>query len=365
MAALTVTMERVGDRNALAQAWNALEQDADASFFLSWGWLECWLNHLPSSLQPLLLRIRDDGRTIGLGLLIERAQRRRGFVYSRRLLLHESGDPGLDRIFIEHNGFLATRGFESQVTSAALAFLEKQGRWDEIVLGGICPASLELRTAGVLQPVARPIDAPFVNLDSVRRSGGSYLESLGKNTRYAIRRSLKLYGARGCVRLRQATTTQEALSFFECMARLHQRYWTGRGESGVFAEPSFRRFHASLIASRFAADEVQLLHATAGDSTIGYLYNFRKNGRVYQYQSGLSYEASPHLKPGLVSHCLAVQAAIDCGDEVYDFLTGEDRYKRNLANDAQRLVWLTLRRDLWRFLLEDLLRHAWQRWRHR
>jgi hypothetical protein len=49
---IRVRLEPV-DLDRLGQGWRTLEARSDASFFQSWGWIGCWLRHLPPDRQPL------------------------------------------------------------------------------------------------------------------------------------------------------------------------------------------------------------------------------------------------------------------------------------------------------------------------
>ncbi|MGZ9042781.1 MAG: GNAT family N-acetyltransferase, partial [Allosphingosinicella sp.] len=142
------------------------------------------------------------------------------------------------------------------------------------------------------------------------------------------------------------------------LQRLHQAYWTARGKPGAFANPVFTVFHTRLIREALSRKEVEIARISSEKGVIGYLYQFRKNGRVYSYQSGFHYEDDNRLKPGLVSHRLAIEHSLSAGDAVYDFLAGDDRYKRSLGTDAGQLFWLTLQKRRLAFFLERGLRAA-------
>jgi CelD/BcsL family acetyltransferase involved in cellulose biosynthesis len=74
--------------------------------------------------------------------------------------------------------------------------------------------------------------------------------------------------------------------------------------------------------------------------TIGILYNFAYMGRVSAYQSGFVYrDADRAAKPGLTCHHAAINYALEKAMDIYDFLAGDDRYKRSLADRTQRLTW--------------------------
>jgi CelD/BcsL family acetyltransferase involved in cellulose biosynthesis len=142
------------------------------------------------------------------------------------------------------------------------------------------------------------------------------------------------------------------------LQRLHQAYWTARGKPGAFANPFFTAFHRRLVREALSRKEVELARISSEKGALGYLYQFRKNGHVYSYQSGFHYEQDNRLKPGLVSHRLAIEHSLSTGDAVYDFLAGDDRYKRSLATHGGQLFWLTLQKRRLAFSLERRLRAA-------
>ena len=113
--------------------------------------------------------------------------------------------------------------------------------------------------------------------------------------------------------------------------------------SSAFANPAFLHFHRELISRGFLRGETDLLCVRAGESAVGYLYNFRYGHRVLTYQSGFAYpQASSARKPGLTTHHLAIEMYRAEGAAVYDFLAGEDRYKSSLSNARTDLSWIDL-----------------------
>jgi CelD/BcsL family acetyltransferase involved in cellulose biosynthesis len=137
---------------------------------------------------------------------------------------------------------------------------------------------------------------------------------------------------------------------------LHQTSWQRRGQPGCFATPAFEAFHRDLIRTCFGNGEIQLLAATAGEQPIGYLYNFVHRDRVYAYQSGFDYAADGRLKPGLLTHALAIEHATRAGFAVYDLMAGANRLKASFASHGTEMVWLGVRRPagrsaLWSWLL--------------
>src|SRR5262249_21173133 len=91
-------------------------------------------------------------------------------------------------------------------------------------------------------------------------------------------------------------------------------------------------------------------------------YNVVWDKKVYFYQSGRSLDVPRGIRPGLVLHALTIRAAIAAGLEEYDFLTGNARYKGELALHARPLVRVRAMRpsirDVARKATEAVLEHA-------
>lgn len=330
------------DPSELGAAWHDLECRSDGSFFQSWAWVGCLAGErFP---DPVLLRARDRGVPVVLGLCNRRRHHGRC-----DLLLNESGDPAYDAVFVEHNGFLIERDRPERLAADCLrALLRRSGRlpWPRrgLVLSGIPESYIPAATVGPSHVAVRATQpAPFVDLHALRQTGREYLAALSANTRYQLARSSRRYSELGPLALRRAGSVAEGLAFLDRLAELHQRYWTGRGEPGAFANPVFGRFHRALIERAFPAGGIDLLRVSAGEHVLGYLYNFRYRQTAYAYQSGFDYSlAGAQLKPGLTSHHLAIERYLQEGLDRYDFLAGASRYKQSLATGSTTLHWLDI-----------------------
>ncbi|MGH7088956.1 MAG: GNAT family N-acetyltransferase [Stellaceae bacterium] len=369
-AALAVEFVAGRDLDRLSDAWKELEPRCDSSFFLSWGWIGCWLRLVQDRRRLVGCVLRDDaGRAVGASLFGTARRLRRTFLPSFAYYLHEAGDPALDCLTIEYNGALAAADRLGEIAGATVAALsQRDRRWDELVLSGLEAAQCDAfeaaaRAHGLVH--RRLYDKPsyWVDLDALR-AGSGYLEALSQNTRYQIRRALRSYQADGPVAFVTAQSPEEALAFLDGLKALHQAYWRARGKPGAFANPFFELFHRSLIAERLALGEIELAKVTVAGEPLGYLYNFIYRGRVYSYQSGFRYDADAKRKPGLVSHYLAIEHHVRAGSRVYDFLAGEAQHKKSLATNDLRLAWVAVQRDRLGFRLEESLRGLKRRWLH-
>ena len=348
-------------RQEIETLWMGLSQAVRGTYFLSWPWVENWLATLPDKANLTMVGVWEGDRLVAAVFLGQRRMVRNRVVPVRAHFLNATGFADLDEICIEHNGWLAPAGQRCLDLSELVKAIP--GRWDELVLGAMdaFPAHVDPPNR-IHGEEMRPCH--FVDLAKVRgAAGGDYLSLLGGDVRSQIRRSIKLYQARGAIEVDEARSLDEARDMFSELATLHQSTWEGRGKPGAFAMPYFRQFHERLITERFAHGEIQLLRIRVGGTTLGCLYNFVWNGTVSFYQSGVAYERDNKLKPGLVCHVEAIKHNANRGESVYDFLAGDARYKRNLSTDASQMMWLSVQRPRIRFLLEDGLRKGMSLWR--
>jgi CelD/BcsL family acetyltransferase involved in cellulose biosynthesis len=349
----------------LGLLWCELERRAEASFFQSWHWIGTWLDCLHPAVGAGFLRVEREGAVVGLGILVPRTVYRHRLLRSRGLFLNCTGDPRLDDITIEHNGFLAERGAEREVAQACVEhLLAKRADWDELFLDGMRDPELvdglSLEHARVRTRSRGP--CRYVDLAALRAGGQEYVAALGRSTRYNIRRSLREYEKRGALKLDEATDPVRARAHLQGLSHFHQRYWKQQGEPGSFSNEFFATFHDRLIERAFSSGAIQLLRVTAGEAELGYLYNYVYRGRVYNYQSGFDYAGgSLHERPGLVSHVLAIEDALRKGHAVYDFMAGDSDYKRNLSTASQTLAWQVIQRPRLKLRIEDVLRRVRRR----
>lgn len=340
-----IALSPVTDWAALGERWRALEARSRCSFFQSWTWTGCCAEErFP---DPVLVEAVRDGRVVAMALF----NRRRGRLGQQNLWLGESGTPSIDSVFVEWNGVLAESGGSPELLAECLRAARTASIGRErprfprrVVLSGIDETTLvAARLAGAGLFVGRSMAAPYVDLAGIRQAKQCYLEALSGNTRYQLRRSERAYEQTGELVLQRASSVDEAGEFLAELARLHQATWTRRGKPGAFASPWFLRFHDTLIQRGLPRGEIALLRLAAGGRTVGFLYNYEFRDAVLAYQSGFDYlGAGRHQVPGLTCHHQAIVDALARGFDRYDFLAGEDRYKRSLATSAARLHWAEL-----------------------
>ena len=349
------------DKAALGALWRGLEARADINFYLSWSWIGAWIEE--AGMPDLVLVGRSEGEPVCLGLFRRGVQRRHGFVRSRTLCLHETGDEAKDVIFIEYNGLLTDRRF-GRLEPQALAFLGKVGGFDEVQLGGFAEDRYEaVRAAGCRTHVHALKTTAFVDLEAIRAAGGDYLATISSNTRYQIRRALKIYEGRGPLRIQPARSVEEALNYFDAMGALHERSWQQKSEGGAWRFPFLVAFHRRVIETSFPEGGIEIVRVCCGETPIGYIHCLVRNGWFGSYLSGFAYESDNKVRPGLVSFYLYIEEKLKSGGEVFDFLAGDHRYKTSLGQPGPNMYWFRVQERRPQLMLEAALRRVKQRLR--
>ncbi|MEM7045362.1 MAG: GNAT family N-acetyltransferase [Pseudomonadota bacterium] len=359
-ADIQVAIEPLPDLEWLAPIWQALEKRADRSFFLSWLWIGTWLATIDC--RPELITARLNGEIVGLGLVHARVKIRHRVLPVWTLYLNQTGNDDQDVITIEYNDILADRTVQDRVRHACLRFMIEHGGIGEHEVGELVLGGFVGDRRAEIEAFGRPVQerasdgSAFVDLAAMRAAKRPFLETLKPKTARRIRRSIALYEERGGLKLEEAKDVDQALSFFESCGALHQTRWTARGRPGAFAYPFYIAFHRRLIAKALPLGKVELVRVSVDSEPIGFLYNFVDRGRVNYYFSGFRFEQDNRLKPGLVCHSLCIERHRAADMDVYDFMGGDQRYKRELGQPGPDIVCLAVQRPNWMLAAERPLR---------
>lgn len=354
-----VESELISNLNELKKSWISLQNNADCSFFQSWGWIGNWLEQVAMPLSPRLVCVYRGRQMVGLGIFITTTQQRHKVLYSRIMFLNEAPFDG-NNMIVEYNGLLAARHHEAAVYRYTLEFLlQYYPGIDEFFFGALSSKNYIENTVnqylGKIKMRCQETSTTWLlTLNYTGNDINAYLATLGKNRRLQIKRSLRLYEQESAIQIEEAQTVEQALLFMDGLKVLHTRRWQNSGKTGSFANKLWQNFHHLLISSRFRYGEIQLLRIFNANAEIGYLYNFIWQKHVYVLQTGFVLEQDKRLMPGYVSHTLAITYNKNRGMKIYDLMHGNSLYKSLLCNQSQQLYWLVLQRKKIRFLVEDL-----------
>lgn len=315
---------------ALAPAWNRLHDEAEAaSVFNSWAWLYEWWRSYGAGRHLRLLVARQGSTIVGVLPLYLRQARTLGVPVR---VLRPVGI-GADTHPDDLSPVLA-RGCEPEAALAlARAALGLPGAdawlFSEIDPRSAFPAALEAAAGELGRRLASGRSTRIAYLDLPDTWAG-FLDTLGRDRRWQLRRSRRRlaqeHGARFFVWDDPATLGGAV----ERLAALHRMRWSVAGKRHSFATAAYIDFHRNVIKSFFRRRWLRL-YCLEVDGEIGamiYCYRFRR--RVFLMQAGFD---PRHRRLGIGKALLgyALEHAIGEGNEVFDFLRGEHRYKEELA----------------------------------
>ncbi len=339
------------------EIWTSLLAKCPHTYYLSWAWIGNEIKCLPrDSDMHLIAGFCSDQPVIAFFVGL-RTTTRHKFLKFRKLSINETGDPYFDSTWIEYNAIL----IDPAITISLKHLLDLLPiKWDEFIMtrcSQIYQPNLQLDgSMGKNYNLnVKDMRSYYVNLDKVRRNNYDYLALISSKKRYQIRRSIKEYEKMGQLRLSIAENVEDAIKIFIELRQLHQKAWRDRGFPGSFSNEYFDRFHKNLITSRFKHGEIQIMKVTAGEHTLGCLYGFTYNGQFLGTLSGLNYLPGYLYSPGLICHYLAIIHYARMGLSCYDFLEGDDNYKRSLSTDYNKMQNILAQKSNLKYKAEKIM----------
>ena len=316
---------------ALAPQWNRLHAEAAAaSVFNSWMWLYEWWSTYGGGRRLRLLVARRDGAVVGvLPLYLERS-RVLGLSLHAVRMVGIGGDTHPDDL-----GPVLARGAEPAAAAAlARAALRLPGAdlwlFNDIDPGSGFPAALEAAAGELGRPCVEGA-ATRIALVELPHAWSQFLQSLGRDARWRLRRSRRRLAEEHRARFLVWDDPSRLEEAIARLAELHRARSALAGRaSRAFATPGYLAFHLSVVRSFLPRGWLRL-YCLEVDGEIGaVIYCYRFRNRVYLMQSGFDPKLA-RLGVGRVLLGHAIEHAIGEGNEAFDFLRGEHRYKDDLA----------------------------------
>lgn len=329
---MSTVQARICEMREIESDWRALvRQSRRATPFQSFDWIyshaACGLSVLPAAVAFV-----ESGACIGIAPM-EDVTRGRGF---KRLAL-AGGD---------YRDLISAPGRETDVAEAFLAWVKNRD-CDLVDMRNLRADSVALvcaRTkAGASVAVAPHQGYPAVPLPSVWDEYEALLSpSLRRQLRYHRNKLARDIGPARVVRAGKEHLDE----CLDVMFRLHQKRFEAKGEPGAFASTAVRQFHTQVAQGFCKEGWLRLYVLYAGAKEAAALYCFQKDGEVIYYLGGFDPEFAVYCPSKLlIAH--AIKDAIESGARVFDFLKGEEDYKR---------AWRAESRQTYRLLISSGLR---------
>ncbi len=324
-------IERADHRAVLAleAEWEDLRRDSSASSpFMTWPWIRAWLETegVDADLEVVTARDPDSGRLMGVAPFYV-ARARRGGLPVQELRLLGSGVAAPD-----HLDMVVRGDAPSDVADALWAAVASAQRWHLINLDGVTAdghlARVVLRRRG---DVPGALACPYLPL-----AGG--WDSVASRFETRLKKNLDRYGRKldrdAEVVERMVTDSADLDETFDHLIRLHQSIRTSKGDPGVFARPGMQRFLRSAAHRFLDAGRLRMWRLEASGELIAVIWCVRSGDSVAFYTTGYDSEWSKY-GPGRRIMARAIKGAIDEGATEFDFLRGDEPYKRQWGTELR------------------------------
>jgi CelD/BcsL family acetyltransferase involved in cellulose biosynthesis len=345
----TVTASRPGvTRMALLDAlalgpvvWETvLARTTSPSPFMSWAWHRAWADSVPAAevaaSEALVLRGADGA----VQALLPVGYRRMGFHrVPVTALTWAIGDLGCP----DHLDVPAAGGADMAALVPALDDLP----WQILTLSNLAPNAENARRLG--EAIAahgyavrrRPLFAcPYLELSD---DWEGYLATLTPTRRQTLRRKERNLRRHHAVEITDYDGDRVDEGWTR-LVTLHERRWKG---AGAFRAPEAGCLHRRFAAELAARGQLWLTTLDLDGAAAAAWYGFTWCNTVYFYQSGRD-PRWDRESVGLVLMGVMIRRAIERGYRRFDFLRGEDAYKRQWTEAQRRTEEITIFRPGWR-----------------
>ena len=313
-----------------------LAADAHQNPFLSFTWTRSWLRSFAASYDRfLVLRVEEPGQFRGIVPLIIRRTWSGGIPV--RSLEFPGGD---DSVF---KGPVAEGDTDKLIERVMRGLTTEVRGWDTLAFDSLPDDSPWVTGfSHAFQQRSLHSDRHPTHQSPYLRLPGTYddlRKSLKKSLRQNLTRKLNMAEREGVVFERVSGAAVRAEHFREAK-EVERRSWKGRRGIGIFVDEPHLSLHVGLLEDSPPFD-VDLLFLRIGGQAIAFQYGFLLSNRYYAYNTSYD-EAFQRLSPGMLAINSLLLELIPGGVDVFDFLVGEDSYKRDWTSDARGLEGFTV-----------------------
>ena len=330
----SLSVEVVTDRRDLDRhraTWDRLLSRApDGDVFQSHAWLTSWLDAFWSSRPFAFFFVWQGGDLRAIAPLVRDDSGRMCCGGSLALPVNSHGSCN-----ILHDGD------PERVLEAIIDHIRIDGAPVRLNLGYIRKDSM---TVSALSRIGPDYGLWSVSRDKgawpiVRRAGTweDYLASRDPHVRHEMRRKEARAKRKSTVTFRVVTDERDLDDVMADLIKIEERSWKGPRGLSITAEEESRHFYAALTRRAARSGRLRIYLLYIDGAPVGHVYGLTSNG---EYQAlTTSYDQSfARVSPGALLFHEALRDVLADGYAVFDFLSGESRWKRELANDRRDYV---------------------------
>lgn len=307
-------------------------------------WLASWWEAYGQGCEAHILVIRRRGEIAGLMPLMVK----RGKIFT---VIEWLGSGRSD-----HCPLLLSPDSTDECLEQAISFLRRSAiGWSLLSLRTLQEAQCG-RLTGRLPPECYRVDRDDVSpRTAIRGSWEEYLGQKSKKHRGNIKRLLKQ--ARETPRLDVSCAREFSPALLDEIIEVERHSWKAR-EGSLRLEGRGRVFYESFLAKFSGQGQLELWLCRYDGLLLAYIITFRYQDIIFYYNGAYRSDyASFHadISPGSLLIACAVKDAHERGLKAFDFLRGDEPYKKLWINEDRRLYHVVVRARGWRGWLAEFL----------
>lgn len=299
---------------------SACRQDTDRllpweCLFMEPAWMQVWWNHFGAGMTPCILAVRHKKNLIGIAPLMADG--------TTACLL---GHPDL----CDYMDFIVAPRRGPEFFTVIIEYLQNQG----LVLLNLKPVLNESNVVKDLIEIASDLGCRVVcKPDEITyamalpSSWEAFLKQLSGKQRHEIRRKLRRLDAAGQVEYRIIEDIDAVHAEIDIFMALFR---SNRPDKAAFMTSPMEAYFRSLAKSMATHHMLRLAFLELDGQPAASVLCFDNGSTVYLYNSGYDLSFSS-LSVGLLSKVMSIKDSIERGRRKYDFLKGDEKYKRYLG----------------------------------
>lgn len=332
-AAASLPLTTSENFEALRAEWEALHASCPhATVFQHPALLATWEQHFPPTEAVVYLSIRQEESLAGVVPLLL------GPAHAR-----VSGDPEI----MDFSPLLIAPGAELAVARGILEWLNEDMTpaatiWG-LAPGNALPEALSVVAESFGWRVAIEDEAitPVATLHTETTNDfESFVASLPKKDRHELRRKLRNLEAAGEYRYEECSSPAEFEARFHRFLELMRK---SRADKDAFLTPAMEAYFRDLGRVTCELGLSRLATLWLEDEAVAMTWSFATDNALLLYNSGYD-PGHEGLSLGITSKALAMRAACEAGLREFNFLRGDEDYKRRMGGEFRTVRRVQLNR---------------------
>lgn len=316
--------------------WNELVRSmGHPNIFLTWEWITNWINVFGKDYEMMILYIYDGSDLAAIFPLAKKRMKwKYGYLRSDVVVMCGSVE-----ISPDHMDIICSKDADAdRYISASMEFLKKNARQDitcfySLAKDGKLASWLDRnghRHRGVL------VNRTVSHYADLENGFEDFMGRMKSKKRYNLFREKKRLYKEG-IDLKMIESHGEVEAAFDNFIELHRKNFDHKKVESLFVKKGKLDFHRSILRTFMDSGRLGLYLLKKGETPVAAMYGFKFENIFYIMQMGMDPKWH-RLSPGKVLILSVLDKASREGFTEFDFLRGEEGYKKYWAKEHRELV---------------------------